>query len=162
MAKWPFWAGMSLGQTQSFDPGRPMSASLIGGLGSSAFRPSTLHYGSVDIAHGLALLFGIGTKALPAWGSRRKWNNLWDGLAGRLTPVGPSSPDRRCEHTAPAAQAVQSIDVGFRASGCFPWPRSECVSGHFPPQTGSTPLNFSRPHSLTAAKPSGRPSCCNC
>ena len=79
-----------------------MSASLIGGLGSSAFRPSTLHYGSVDIAHGLALLFGIGTKALPAWGSRRKWNNLWgglagrlwDGLAGRLTPVGPRSYGR--------------------------------------------------------------------
>ena len=49
-----------------------------------------IHYGSVDIAHGLALLFGIGTKALPAWGSRTKWNNLWDGLAGGLTPAGPS------------------------------------------------------------------------
>ena len=45
----------------------------------------TIHHGSVDIAHGLALLFGIGTKALPAWGSRTKWNNLLGGLAGRLT-----------------------------------------------------------------------------
>ena len=48
------------------------SASLIGRLGSSAFKPSattfqTIHYCSVDVAHGLALLFGIGTKAL-VWG----------------------------------------------------------------------------------------------
>jgi len=48
-------------------------------------RFQTIHDGSVDIAHGLALLFGIGTEALPAWGSRTKWNNLWAGLAGRLT-----------------------------------------------------------------------------
>jgi hypothetical protein len=42
-----------------------MSASLIGRLGSSAFRLSTT---PVDVAHGLALLFGFGTKALPSWG----------------------------------------------------------------------------------------------
>ena len=65
-----------------------MSASLIGRLESSAFR--LILHGSVDIAHGLALLFGIGTKALPAWGSRTKWNNLWGGLAGRQTLAGPS------------------------------------------------------------------------
>jgi hypothetical protein len=29
-------------------------------------RFQTIHHTSVDIAHGLALLFGIGTKALPA------------------------------------------------------------------------------------------------
>src|SRR5262249_52453287 len=37
-----------------------MSASLIGRLGSSAFRLSTSS--SVDVAHGLSLLFGLGTK----------------------------------------------------------------------------------------------------
>src|SRR3984893_4075028 len=37
-----------------------MSASLIGHSGSSAFRLST--NSSVDVAHGLALLFGIGTR----------------------------------------------------------------------------------------------------
>ena len=36
-----------------------MSASLIGRLGSSAFRLST--NSSVDVAHGLSLLFGLGT-----------------------------------------------------------------------------------------------------
>src|SRR5262249_32680442 len=39
---------------------RSMSASLIGRLGSSAFRLST--NSSVDVAHGLSLLFGLGTK----------------------------------------------------------------------------------------------------
>jgi hypothetical protein len=27
----------------------------------------TIHHYSVDVAHGLALLFGIGTKAVPSW-----------------------------------------------------------------------------------------------
>src|SRR5664279_3054691 len=49
----------------------------------------TIHHCSIDVAHGLALLFGIGTKALPSWDSRTGWNNLWVGLAVRGT-VGPS------------------------------------------------------------------------
>src|SRR5450759_4302886 len=49
----------------------------------------TIHHCSVDVAHGLALLFGIGTKALPLWDSRTRRNNLWVGVA--VTPtVGPS------------------------------------------------------------------------
>src|ERR1035437_9203000 len=71
-----------------------MSASLIGRSGSSTFKPSTatfqtIHHCSVDVAHGLVLLFGIGTKALPLWDSRTRRNNLWVGLA--VTPTaGPS------------------------------------------------------------------------
>ena len=42
-----------------------MSGSLIGRLGSSAFRLSTDC--GVDVAHGLVLLSGLGTKAL-VWG----------------------------------------------------------------------------------------------
>jgi hypothetical protein len=64
-----------------------MSASLIGRSGSSAFQ--AIHHFSVDVARRLALLFGIGTKALPSWGSKTRWNNLWVGLAVRLT-AGPS------------------------------------------------------------------------
>jgi hypothetical protein len=41
----------------------------------------TIHRSSVDVAHGLVLLFGIGTKALPAWDSRTRCNNLSHGLA---------------------------------------------------------------------------------
>jgi len=47
------------------------------------------HHCSVDVAHGLVLLFGIGTRALPLWDSRTRWNNLSGGLAVKVT-VGPS------------------------------------------------------------------------
>jgi transposase len=40
----------------------------------------TIHHNSVDEARGLVLLFGIGTKALPAWDSKTRRNNLCHGL----------------------------------------------------------------------------------
>ena len=46
-------------------------------------RFQTIHHYSVDVAHGLVLLFGIGTKALPSWDSKTRWNNLCRGLAVR-------------------------------------------------------------------------------
>src|SRR5450759_1107746 len=49
----------------------------------------TIHHYSVDVAHGLVLLFGIGTKALPSWDSKTRRNNLLGGLAVRRT-AGPS------------------------------------------------------------------------
>jgi hypothetical protein len=63
-----------------------MSASLIGRLGSSAFRLSTTT--EFDVAHGLALLSGLGTRALPSWDSRTRRNNLYRGLA--VWSAGPS------------------------------------------------------------------------
>src|SRR5436190_2252003 len=48
-----------------------------------------IHLCSVDVAHGLVLLFGIGTKALPSWDSKTRWNNLYRGLAVKRT-AGPS------------------------------------------------------------------------
>jgi len=52
-------------------------------------RFQTIRRCSVDVTHGLVLLFGIGTKALPSWDSKTRWNNLSGGLAARVT-VGPS------------------------------------------------------------------------
>ena len=43
-------------------------------------RFQTIHHSSVDVACGLALLFGLGTLALPSWGSRTRRNNLYRGL----------------------------------------------------------------------------------
>ena len=40
-----------------------------------------VHCCNVDVSHGLALLFGIGTKALPSWDPRTRRNNLLGGLA---------------------------------------------------------------------------------
>jgi len=49
----------------------------------------TIHHCNVDVARGLVLLFGIGTRALPSWDSRTRRNNLCVGLAV-LQTVGPS------------------------------------------------------------------------
>ena len=43
-------------------------------------RFQAIHHCSVDVAHGLVLLFGIGTKALPSWDSKTRWNNLLAAL----------------------------------------------------------------------------------
>src|SRR4249920_2274250 len=48
-------------------------------------RFQTIRRCSVDVAHGLVLLFGIGTKALPSWDSKTRWNNLRHDLAVRRT-----------------------------------------------------------------------------
>ncbi len=51
-------------------------------------RFQAIHQCSVDVAHGLALLFGIGTKALPLWDPRTRWSNLLGGLTVSAT-AGP-------------------------------------------------------------------------
>ena len=50
-------------------------------------RFQTIRRHSVDVAHGLVLLFGIGTKAVPSWDSKTRWNNLRRGLAGSCRQV---------------------------------------------------------------------------
>jgi len=49
----------------------------------------TIHHCNVDVAREFLLLFGIGTRALPAWDSRTRRNNLMGGLAVNRT-AGPS------------------------------------------------------------------------
>ena len=89
-----------------------MSASLIGRLGSSAFRLSAT---AVSMSsRGLVLLFGIGTKALPSWDSKTRRNNLWGGLAV-LQTVGPSGhtnsphPSSRGGHHSTARWSSDSL-----------------------------------------------------
>src|SRR5476649_3029186 len=52
-------------------------------------RFQAIHRCSLDVARGLVLLSGIGTKALPSWDSKTRRNNLWVGLAVERT-AGPS------------------------------------------------------------------------
>src|SRR4030088_3656148 len=52
-------------------------------------RFQTIRHCSVDVARGLVLLFGIGTRALPSWDSKTRRNNLLVGLAVNQT-AGPS------------------------------------------------------------------------
>ena len=46
-------------------------------------RFQTIRWHGVDVARGLALLFGIGTKALPSWDSKTRWSDLMGGLTVR-------------------------------------------------------------------------------
>ena len=76
----------------SFLPRGPVVETLDVGFSNRPFgvkRFQTIHQHSVDVAHGLVLLFGIGAKALPSWDSKTRRNNLWDGLAVSVT-AGPS------------------------------------------------------------------------
>jgi hypothetical protein len=123
-------------------------------LGVKRFQ--TIHHDGVDVAHGLALLFGIGTKALPEWGSRTKWNNLSRGLA--MQTAGRS---KRTYDLTPllVRQSVRNGSVPRRPSAMFgqvgcghgPWNllgREQPIS--FPPsgkagfdfERGGSPSNF--------------------
>jgi hypothetical protein len=48
-------------------------------------RFQTIHDCGVNVARGLALLSGLGTKALPSWVSKTRWNNLSGDLAVNVT-----------------------------------------------------------------------------
>jgi hypothetical protein len=48
-------------------------------------RFQTIRRHGVDVARGFALLFGLGTKALPSWDSKTRWNNLCHGLCRQAT-----------------------------------------------------------------------------
>src|SRR3954465_11097002 len=52
-------------------------------------RFQTIHLCSVDVARGLALLFGTGNKAVPSWDPRTRWSNLSRTLGVRRA-AGPS------------------------------------------------------------------------
>src|ERR1700730_15044282 len=81
----------------------------------------TIHRCGVNVAHGLALLFGIGSKALPVWDSRTRWNNLCGGLIVRLA-IGPSGhtnsphPSSREGHPSTASLIGRSGSSTFRLS----------------------------------------------
>ena len=72
----------------------------------------TIHHCSVDVAHGLALLFGIGIRALPLWDSRTRWNNLLRGLNVRLT-IGPSG---HANSPHPSSRERHSSTTGWNSS----------------------------------------------
>src|ERR1019366_8427524 len=64
----------------------------------------TIHHCSVDVAHGLVLLFGIGTKALPLWDSRTRRNNLWVGLWVGLAVTPTAGPSGHANSPHPSSR----------------------------------------------------------
>ena len=82
-----------------------------------------IHDGSVDVTRGLALLFGIGTGALPLWDSRTRRNNLMGGLTVRVT-AGPSGhansphPSSREGHLSTAGWSSSVLLSDLNLYGC--------------------------------------------
>src|SRR3979409_12618 len=74
--------------------------------------------------HGLALLFGIGTKALPSWDPRTRRNNLLGGLAVKRT-AGPSDransphPSSREGHLSTAGWSSSFLLSDRTLHGCY-------------------------------------------
>ena len=77
----------------------------------------TIHQCGVDVARGLLLLFGIGTRALPSWDSKTRRNNLF----GRPCRQSDGRSKRTHELTSsivPRGTSFHcSVDLGFLLSG---------------------------------------------
>ena len=93
-------------------------------------RFQTIHHRSVDVARGLVLLSGIGTRALPSWDSRTRRNNLLVGLAVE---------QRRSKRTYELTSSIvpqgtsfhRSVELGFSPIGYDPERFSCCCRGLF-------------------------------
>src|SRR5450759_1995700 len=72
-------------------------------------RFQTIHHCSVEVTRGLVLLFGIGTRALPAWDSKTRRNNLWGGLA-------VSQTDGRSKRTYELTSSIVPRGTSFHRS----------------------------------------------
>src|SRR6516162_4706708 len=68
-----------------------------------------IHHLSVDVAHGLALLSGLGTEALPSWDSKTRWNNLLGGLAVNVT----AGSSRHTNSPHPSSRGGHHSTVGW-------------------------------------------------
>src|SRR5882762_5781139 len=76
----------------------------------------TIRHHGVDVACGLVLLFGIGTKAFPSWDSKTRRNNLWGGLAV-LQTVGPSG---HTNSPHPSSREGHHSTVWWSSSASYP------------------------------------------
>src|SRR5215471_16213749 len=87
-------------------------------------RFQAIHHSSVDVAHGLMLLFGLGTKALPSWGfedgveqSFGRPCRQYDGRSKRTNDLTSSIVPR-------GTSFHRWVDLGFSpiaASACSRW-----------------------------------------
>ena len=116
----------------------------------------TIHRRSVDVARGLVLLFGIGTKALPSWDSKTRWNNLLGGLAVRLT-AGPSDhsnsphPSSREGHHSTARWSSSFLLSDLILHGCHAAAASRVQRNSVPSTQMRCMITASRRASATIA-----------
>src|ERR1022692_1020237 len=115
-------------------------------------RFQAIHHCSVDVAHGLVLLFGIGTKALPVWDSKTRRNNLLGGLTVRVT-AGSSDITNSPHPSSRGASFHRLVELEFSPIACDPVRFLYCCRGLFP---GPAELGAINPY---AVHDYGEPAC---
>ena len=103
----------AFGTKQTSDRCGPMSASLIGHLGSSAFRLPSLRCGCRSRARASLRNW---RQALPSWGSRTRWNNLLVGLAVRLTGGSSGHCDLTSSIVPRGTSCHRTVELAFLLS----------------------------------------------
>jgi len=110
-----FWPVTSLSATQRFGrfSNRP--------VGVKHFQ--AIHHYSVNVAHGLVLLFGLGARALPSWDPRTRRNNLSGGLtvsrtAGSSDQANSPHPSSREGHLSTAGWNSSFLLSDLIRCGC--------------------------------------------
>jgi hypothetical protein len=124
-------------------------ASLIGRFGSSAYQ--TIYRCSVDVSRGLALLFGLGTKALPSWESKTRWNNLSGGLAVRRM-AGPSD-----QTNSPRPSSREGHHSTARWSSRFSYRNRSCTALMPLRPSGSSGTRCRQPRCGAGSRPTDAP-----
>src|SRR4249919_3955526 len=113
-------------------------------------RFQAIHRCSVDVAHGLALLFGIGTKALPSWDPRTRWNNLLDGLAVRRNGRSKGTCELTSSIVPRGTSFHRRVELEFPPIGSDLARLSCCCRGVIP---GPAELGAVHPHAVQAQTP---------
>ena len=114
-----------------------LSASLIGRSGSSTFKPSTatfqtIHHCSVDVAHGLVLLFGIGTRGPSTMGFENEAEQS-NGRPYRQIDDRSKRTNELTSSIVPRGTSFhRSVELGFSPIACDPVRFSCCCRGLFP------------------------------
>src|SRR6476661_4319259 len=110
--------------------------SLIGHFWVKRFQ--TIHHYSVDVARGLALLFGIGTEALPAWDSKTRWNKSLRRPCRQTDGRSKQTYDLTSSIVPRGTSFHRSVELEFPPIGCDLAKFSGCY-GLFPspPELGA-------------------------
>jgi hypothetical protein len=113
-------------------------------------RFQTIHHHSVDVARGLVLLFGIGTRALPSWDSRTKIARLRGIMKAIVATIALSStyphasePPR---HQVPSSGADTNHHSGRRPAS----DDEECRSARLSATLLASSAAFHRPRDTNA------------
>ena len=136
-------------------------------------RFQTIHRHGVDVARGLVLLFGIGTRALPIWDSRTRRNNLCSGLAVLQTTESKRTFRTHLIHRPAGTSFHHAVELGIsllsdlmlsrlscRYRGLFPGVHRNSAAVSPDAVQDARPADAPARRSLSSSRSAWRSSCC--